>query len=124
MKECFHDLPRKHAVTHGRRHPRTHAVRGTAIRLERLGIAERIRSVRMREHAITLRSLQFSPPPDEQWVIVGLAAVTVIAVLWLGIWKPISDWRDVEHNRYRNAQIALDWMHANEARARELAGAG
>jgi general secretion pathway protein M len=61
---------------------------------------------------------------NEQWVILGLAALTVITVLWLGIWKPISDWRDVEHNRYRNAQIALDWMRANEARAREIAQSG
>jgi len=61
---------------------------------------------------------------NEQWVILGLAAVTCIVVLWLGIWKPINDWRDIEHNRYRNAQMTLDWMRANEARAREFSAAG
>jgi general secretion pathway protein M len=61
---------------------------------------------------------------NEQWVILALAATTVIVILWLGIWKPISDWREVEHNRFSNAQAALDWMRANEARARELARAG
>jgi len=58
---------------------------------------------------------------SEQRVIVGLAAATVLTVLWLGIWKPVSDWREVEANRFRNAQATLDWMRANEARARELA---
>jgi general secretion pathway protein M len=61
---------------------------------------------------------------NEQWVILALAAISVLVVLWLGIWKPISDWREIEHNRFSNAQSTLDWMRANEARARELARAG
>ena len=61
---------------------------------------------------------------NEQWVILALAAISVVVVLWLGIWKPVSDWREVEHNRFRNAQAALDWMRANEAHARELAETG
>lgn len=61
---------------------------------------------------------------NEQWVILALTATTVVVILWLGIWKPISDWREVEHNRFSNAQATLDWMRANEARARELARAG
>ena len=58
---------------------------------------------------------------SEQRIILGLAALTFITVLWLGIWKPVSDWRAVEHNRFSNAQATLDWMRANETRARELA---
>ncbi|MBX3707373.1 MAG: type II secretion system protein M [Pseudomonadales bacterium] len=60
---------------------------------------------------------------NEQRIIVGLGLVTLVTVLWLGVWKPISDWRTVEHNRYSNAQATLDWMRANEARARERARA-
>lgn len=59
--------------------------------------------------------------PNEQRVIAALAALIVLAVLWLAVWKPISDWRSVAHNRYQNAQAQLDWMHANESRARALA---
>ncbi|MFU8816861.1 MAG: type II secretion system protein GspM [Pseudomonadales bacterium] len=58
---------------------------------------------------------------NEQRVIAGLAAVIAVAVLWLGVWKPISDWRAVAHNQYQNAQMELDWVRANEARARAMA---
>lgn len=61
---------------------------------------------------------------SEQRVVAALAALVAVAVLWLGVWKPVSDWREVAHNRYLNAQSELDWMHANEARARALAGSG
>jgi len=47
-----------------------------------------------------------------------------LTVLWLGVWKPVSDWRATAHNRYQNAQAEFDWVRANESRARELAGAG
>lgn len=62
--------------------------------------------------------------PSEQRVIAGLAGLIVLTVLWLGVWKPLSDWRAVEHNRYQNAQVQLDWMRANESRARALAAEG
>ena len=58
---------------------------------------------------------------NEQRVILALGAATLLTVLWLGIWKPVSDWREVEHNRLLNAQTTLDWMRANEAQARERA---
>ncbi len=62
--------------------------------------------------------------PNEQKIIGALALVIALVVLWLAVWKPISDWRTVAHNRYQNAQAQLDWMRANEARARSLAGSG
>jgi general secretion pathway protein M len=62
--------------------------------------------------------------PGEQRIVLILAAAIVLAVLWLGIWKPVSDWRAMEHNRYQNAQALLDWMRTNEARAREAARSG
>lgn len=60
----------------------------------------------------------------EQRVVLGLTAVVTLTILWLGIWKPISDWRTLEHNRYENAQSLLDWVQVNEARAREVARGG
>jgi general secretion pathway protein M len=58
---------------------------------------------------------------NEQRVIAALAILIALSVLWLGVWKPISDWRSVAHNQYQNAQLELDWVRANEARARALA---
>jgi general secretion pathway protein M len=58
---------------------------------------------------------------NEQRIIAGLALLVALSVLWLGLWKPISDWRTVAHNEYQNAQLELDWVKANEARARALA---
>ena len=58
---------------------------------------------------------------NEQVIIACLACVIGVSVLWLAVWKPVSDWRAVEDNRYRNAQSTLDWMQANEAAARTAA---
>ncbi|MEQ8783471.1 MAG: type II secretion system protein M [Roseibium album] len=62
--------------------------------------------------------------PSEQKIVAALAVVVAVAVLWLVIWRPISDWRTLADNRYQNAQAQLDWMRANEARARDLARGG
>ena len=60
----------------------------------------------------------------EQRVIAALALALALTITWLGIWKPVSDWRATEHNRYQNAQAELDWLRANETRARAVAGSG
>ena len=59
--------------------------------------------------------------PNERVIIAALAGLVGITVLWLAIWKPVSDWREVEDNRYRNAQSTWDWMQANENSARAVA---
>lgn len=59
--------------------------------------------------------------PSEQRVIAALAGLIVLTLLWLVVWSPVSDWRATAHNRYQNAQAQLDWMRANESRARALA---
>lgn len=61
---------------------------------------------------------------NEQRIIAVLAVVVVITLLWLMVWQPISDWRATAHNRYQNAQAQLDWMRANEDRARAVARSG
>ena len=61
---------------------------------------------------------------NERPVIAGVACLIVVAILWSAVWMPISDWRDIEANRYENAQALLDWMRANEAAARRTVSAG
>ena len=59
--------------------------------------------------------------PHERPIIAGLLFLVVAALFWIAIWKPISDWRHLEANRYENAQRAWEWIQANEATARARA---
>jgi general secretion pathway protein M len=59
--------------------------------------------------------------PHERPVIAGLVFLVIASLFWIAIWKPISDWRLLEANRYQNAQSAWEWMQANEANARARA---
>ena len=57
----------------------------------------------------------------EQRVILGLIAIIVISLLWVAVWKPVSDWRELAVNRQQNAQSLHDWLRANETAARQAA---
>ncbi len=61
---------------------------------------------------------------SEQRIIAGLTALVFVSLLWLGAWKPVSDWRAIEMNRQQNAAQLLDWMRANEQAARAAASRG
>jgi general secretion pathway protein M len=58
---------------------------------------------------------------NEQHIILALTILVVVSILWLAVWQPVSNWRETAHNRYQNAQAQLDWMKANEQRARGMA---
>jgi len=62
-----------------------------------------------------------SREPHERPVIAGVGLLVVAAFFWIAIWKPISDWRSIEANRYQNAQSTWEWMQANESTARSRA---
>ncbi|MEJ2089843.1 MAG: type II secretion system protein GspM, partial [Gammaproteobacteria bacterium] len=51
-----------------------------------------------------------SREPSERPIIAGVVLLTVAALFWLAIWKPVSDWRALETNRYQNAQDTWEWM--------------
>lgn len=61
---------------------------------------------------------------SERPIIAALVILITVSLLWLLIWKPVSDWRDISKNRYANAQSVWDWMQANEANARQLVASG
>ena len=67
------------------------------------------------------QQMQSVVKPYEQKVILGLVVLVLISVLWLGAWKPVSDWRALEVNRQQNAQRFVDWLRANEQKAKEAA---
>ena len=56
---------------------------------------------------------------NEQKIIVGIALLVVISLLWVSVWKPVSDWRVLAQNRQQNAQQLLDWLKANEQAAKQ-----
>ena len=56
--------------------------------------------------------------PHERPIIAGLAFLVVASLFWIAVWKPISDWRLLEANRYQNALSTWEWMQANESNAR------
>jgi general secretion pathway protein M len=62
--------------------------------------------------------------PGEQKVVALLTAVTVLTVLWLGIWQPVAQWRAEADNRYQNAQATMGWLTANESRLRGVVSQG
>ncbi len=61
---------------------------------------------------------------SEQLIIAAVASLVVVSVLWMVLWKPISDWRALEANRHQNAQQLLDWMRKNEQAAKQAARSG
>jgi general secretion pathway protein M len=83
-----------------------------------------IANLRQRLAASAVGTWYLGRESNEQRVIAGLALAFALMILWLGIWKPISDWRATENNRYQNAQSQFDWMQANEPRGRALASGG
>ncbi len=59
--------------------------------------------------------------PVEQRIILWLGFVICLAILWVGVWKPVSDWRDMSLNQQHNTQALFDWLRSNEAAARQAA---
>ena len=59
--------------------------------------------------------------PNEQPIIAALAGLVGLLILWGLIWQPVSDWQNLEQNRYANAQSLWDWVQANEQDARAAA---
>ena len=57
----------------------------------------------------------------EQWVYGALAAALLVALFWLGLWRPLLYWQEEQVGRLENARTLLAWVSANEDRARVAA---
>lgn len=79
-----------------------------------------------------MEALQASPawrwwhgkPAKEKLVYSLLAGAATLALLWLGLWRPLADWQAEQELRLRQAEQLAAWMAANEANARAAAAAG
>ncbi len=66
----------------------------------------------------------FHKEPNEQRIYLLLGFLVVLSVMYIGVWKPVSDWRILEVNRQSNAQDLYDYLRANEAAARASKSTG
>ncbi|NKB97846.1 MAG: hypothetical protein GKR90_05025 [Pseudomonadales bacterium] len=57
----------------------------------------------------------------EQRVVLAVLILVIASVLWVGAWKPVSDWRAIAVNKQQNAQSLNDWLRANENAAKQAA---
>lgn len=62
--------------------------------------------------------------PGEQKIVAALALLIVLSLLWLILWKPVSDWRADTANRHQNAQQSYDYLKRNEQELKDSVRAG
>ena len=57
--------------------------------------------------------------PNERTMVSGLFVFLCVVVLYLGIWRPLSEWSSNADAQYRRQLAVVDWMklHEKEARA-------
>jgi len=56
---------------------------------------------------------------NERSLVTGLAALVVVAIVYLAIWSPLADWSHRADARYQHQMALLDWMHQHEKEARK-----
>lgn len=61
---------------------------------------------------------------SEQRVVLLVAVLVVVALGYVSVWKPVSDWQALEANRRVNTQNLYDWLRANEATAKATVASG
>jgi general secretion pathway protein M len=61
--------------------------------------------------------------PDRRSIAI-LAVIFGLAIAWLVLWKPVSDWHRDTVSRLAVVQSTLDYVRANEAVARRMAEQG
>ncbi len=54
----------------------------------------------------------------ERLTLGALAVATLAVLLWAGVWKPLAEWQTSQASRHAHAEDLLDWLRANEARAK------
>ena len=55
----------------------------------------------------------------DQRIVQAVAALLVVTLLYVLLWRPLSNWRDDNAARYADSVKLLQWLHDNEAQARQ-----
>jgi len=61
----------------------------------------------------------FERERSEQRILAAVAILVIVSLFWASIWKPVSDWQQVQANRQHNAQKLLDWLEQNKQAAQQ-----
>jgi general secretion pathway protein M len=56
--------------------------------------------------------------PNERTMVTVLAAFLVVVLLYLAIWRPLSEWSNRADALYQRQIAVLDWMRLHESEAR------
>jgi len=56
--------------------------------------------------------------PNERTMVSGLFAFLCAVVLYVGIWRPLSEWSSNADAQYRRQLAVVDWMKLHEKEAR------
>ena len=62
--------------------------------------------------------------PGERLTFGALAVAAAVVFLWAGVWKPVAAWEEAQADRRTDARNLLDWLKANETRARSAVEQG
>ena len=55
---------------------------------------------------------------SDRRVIIAVSALCLASIIYLGMWEPLSDYRDAQATRYMKAQSLNDWMLLNKEKLR------
>lgn len=62
--------------------------------------------------------------PRDQRIVQAIAALLLAVLLYSLIWRPLHNWREANADRYAENVQLLQWLHANEAQARQSSALG
>jgi general secretion pathway protein M len=58
---------------------------------------------------------------NERMLVAALAALVVLAIIYVALWRPLHVWSSDADRRYEHQLALLDWMRQQEGAAREAA---
>ena len=62
--------------------------------------------------------------PRDQRIVQGVGALLAAILLYALLWRPVDNWREANAARYADNVQLLQWLHDNEAQARQSSALG
>ena len=83
------------------------------MKLEKIDIFQRLRVSRI--------SVWYREKQGIDRAVINLLLVTTgLMFLWMGVWRPVTEWQAFEQERYSQAQRTLFWIEEQENKARDI----